>query len=83
MEHPEFSYHPDNIFNEHVYEKNSKNLPKSTKFRGGNLDDKKILDALVSRIHHNTGSRKWPQMAKMLISAKVPKKLLAAVKKHC
>ena len=74
MERPEFSFRPDNIFNEQIWNKNSENLPRASKFHGKNLEDKKILDALVSRIHHNTGSRKWPQMAKMLFNAKVPQK---------
>ena len=83
MENPEFSFHPDNFFNEKILEKRSKELPKATRFHGKNLEDKRILDALVSRIHHNTGSRKWPQLAKMLLNAKVPKKIFDAAKNHC
>ena len=61
----------------------SKNLPDLKTWHGKDLTDNKKLSQMVARIHHNTGSYKWNQFAKQLITANVPRKIYEAAREHC
>ena len=75
--------HDDNPVVTRMLRDFSKNLPDLNKWHGKDLTDNKQLSQMVARIHHNTGSYKWNQFAKQLITANVPRKIYEAAREHC